>query len=112
MVDYTKPAMRDESWRRWKGGSKLAKDLNAFYTAKRATDRIAWHNSQAGLSAGSKPSANGDLLQSTRREALKAFLMGEQRGQTRGWPGIVERAKAAVAAAPAAGMPGQDGPKR
>lgn len=40
MVDYTKPQYRDESWKRWKGGDQLAKDLNAFYTNKRVFDRL------------------------------------------------------------------------
>lgn len=113
MVDYTKPAMRDESWRRWKGGKKLADQLRVFYTSKSALDRIAWHNANAGLSASSgKLSPNGDIRSAVRREALKAFLGGEQRGQQRGWPGIQARAQAAVASATSPSLPGKDSPSR
>lgn len=44
MVDYTKKEMRDETWRRWRGGKKLADDLRAFYTSKTAMDRVARNN--------------------------------------------------------------------
>lgn len=44
MVDYTKPAMRDETWRRWKGGSKLADELRNFYTNERVWKRQAVQN--------------------------------------------------------------------
>lgn len=58
MVDYTKKEMRDESWRRWKGGKKLAEDLRIFYTSKRALDRIAANNAGHGM-ADAKPERNG-----------------------------------------------------
>lgn len=47
MVDYTKPEMRDETWRRWKGGQKLADDLRAFYTNQRVFKRLAFQNPMA-----------------------------------------------------------------
>lgn len=40
MVDYTLPQFRDETYRRWEGGDKLAADLRAFYTNKRVFDRL------------------------------------------------------------------------
>lgn len=40
MVDYTKKELRDESWLRWKGGSKLASELRNFYTAKSVFARL------------------------------------------------------------------------
>lgn len=114
--DATKKERRDESWRRWKGGQKLADQLRVFYTSKSALDRIAWHNANAGLSAAtSKPKANGDLRSAIRREAIAALIGGQKRGQQGGWPGIVSRAQAAVSAASAqsdAGLSGQTGPKR
>lgn len=53
MVDYTKPAMRDESWRRWKGGAKLAEDLRQFYTNKRVWDRLGMASSPISSSTTS-----------------------------------------------------------
>lgn len=44
MVDYTKPEMRDATWRIWKGGQKLADELRSFYTKKNVFDRIAAQN--------------------------------------------------------------------
>lgn len=111
MVDYTKPTMRDESWRRWKGGKKLADELRTFYTAKHVFGRIAAQNSALGPS-GTR-SANGEVMSATRREAMAAFLGGHKQGQQGGWPGIVARGAAAAAAATAnTGLPGQTGPKR
>lgn len=52
MVDYTKPELRDESWWRWKGGSKLATELRNFYTAKHVFDRLG----QSVPLAADKPS--------------------------------------------------------
>lgn len=67
MVDYTKPAMRDETWRRWKGGKKLADELRNFYTAKHVFDR------QAALNPASPGpvAANGEF----RAARLKRRLM-------------------------------------
>lgn len=44
MVDYTDPLMRDESYRRWKGGAALAEELRKFYTSPAALQRIARNN--------------------------------------------------------------------
>lgn len=36
---------KDDSYNTWKGGAKLKEQLTAFYTSKRATERIAKQNS-------------------------------------------------------------------
>lgn len=53
MVDYTKAEMRDESWRRWKGGAKLSEQLRDFYTNKRVFDRLAADAARLGTASPS-----------------------------------------------------------
>lgn len=53
MVDYTKAEMRDESWRRWKGGAKLSEQLRNFYTNKRVFDRLAADAARLGTASPS-----------------------------------------------------------
>lgn len=106
MVDYTKPAMRDETWRRWKGGKKLADELRTFYTAKHVFER------QAALNPAlpGKPAANGEYLSArlkrrlmsghdnpVRRNMLRRQLRGLMRQATGSAP---------------ANLPGRYGPKR
>lgn len=64
MVDYTKDVMRDETWRRWKGGQKLADELKAFYTNKRVFDRLAISNPMGPTLPASvaQPMTRGDRL--------------------------------------------------
>lgn len=106
MVDYTKKEMRDESWRRWKGGAKLAKELRVFYTTKKALDRVAFHN--PGWT--DKPAANGETKQKAARWSARRRMdfheIGKQKRvlqQVYGTP---------AAAAPAAPLPGKDSPTR
>lgn len=61
MVDYTKPTMRDETWRRWKGGQKLADELRAFYTHKRVFDRLGAQVPLAGASSPATQAARKGL---------------------------------------------------
>lgn len=58
MVDYTQPTMRDETWRRWKGGQKLADELRAFYTNQRVFDRLAIANPMAPTVVPGTPAEN------------------------------------------------------
>lgn len=55
MVDYNQRKLRDESWWRWKGGKKLAAELNQFYTTKAAWDRIARQNAMGPTQPASSP---------------------------------------------------------
>lgn len=107
MVDYTKPAMRDESWRRWKGGKKLADDLRVFYTNKRVFDRLGYK--AASLSAGSAQ-PNGELTdrQRLRGHMINAFL--NNRTTDRG--SRVLGGTRLMSSAPAADLPGQSSPRR
>lgn len=80
MVDYTKKTMRDETWRRWKGGKKLANELRNFYTAKHVFDR------QAALNPATPgpPAANGEFHQTRRvSELLRRSRYGDGRSQVR-----------------------------
>lgn len=108
MVDYTGRARRDESWRRWRGGKKLATDLRVFYTTKTALDRIAWHNKQAGVSAGARSSPNGEFRSMLRDMALRVFS-GLKDGS---WRTSVESARSSSAKGRGAPLPGRDAPRR
>lgn len=110
MVDYTKMPMRDESWRRWKGGAKLAADLAAFYTAKRVTDRMALQN--PGFSANPAPNGQlGDKRAAYRKQKLDE-LVGFSSGRGSGNRRNIQRAFAVKASAPEDPVPGLTAPKR
>lgn len=60
MVDYTKPAFRDVQWNIWKGGKKLQRQLQSFYTNKRVWDRLAAANPMGPTQpAGSSTACKG-----------------------------------------------------
>lgn len=108
MVDYTKKEMRDETWRRWKGGAKLAAELAAFYTAKRATNRIAANNPTFSGS----PGGNGALQSKGHQERINALLAKSPGAR---WLGARPKVAAFFGVSPkeeAANNPGQDPPVR
>lgn len=69
MVDYTKPAMRDETWRRWKGGTKLAEDLRNFYTNPRVWTRLGQANPMTPIPPANTPA--GDVRKQWALHGLK-----------------------------------------
>lgn len=104
MVNYARKEMRDETWRRWRGGKKLADDLRAFYTSKTAMDRVAKNNG-----FGSSPSPNGAVK--TRGQRLAGIFFSDKR--TRGRSGFpVKRGMMRPRRSPRAHLPGQDAPSR
>lgn len=107
MVDYTKPAMRDESWRRWKGGDKLAKELAAFYTAKRATQRIAANNP----TFSGPPAANGSLSNRHQQRINAALAKSPGRRWLDGRPRVAAFFGMTPAESDPA-LPGKDTPVR
>lgn len=101
MVDYTKPAMRDESWRRWKGGQKLADELRTFYTNKRVFDRLG---QSVPTAAGEKPGRDGSK---PRTRLVQRLHMGvAQRNAQKLRRSVKRRVEAA-----ATPLPGQDAPR-
>lgn len=110
MVDYTKPAMRDESWRRWKGGKKLADELRLFYTSKTALDRIA----RATALATGKPAANGDTSAKRKYSTFRLLMEADRlgKGQSRKAMQIARRSLGRNAGKATTVLPGQVAPKR
>ena len=102
-------SMRDESWRRWKGGTKLADELRVFYTSKGAMDRIARNNAVGGLAAGT-PAPNGEMVRKgagwNARRRMDFREIGKQKQVLQAVYGQRE------AAAPSAPLPGKDSPTR
>lgn len=81
MVDYTDPLMRDETYRRWKGGSKLADELRKFYTSPAALKRIAANNASA-MGPGLPPKAM-DIAKhpwSAKMNKRNRRMFGDRRG--------------------------------
>lgn len=86
MVDYTKPAMRDESWRRWKGGAKLANQLRDFYTSKRVFERLGQAVPLQSASATATTDAQSEQ-QKMRGQMINAFFGRGPEGQSRSMGG-------------------------
>lgn len=104
MVDYTRPAMRDESYRRWKGGQKLANELRLFYTSKARLDQIAASNPMAPKETACKGCKN-------RRDAIRrAWNQTRKRGRD-GFD-VIRRRVQPKPKAPAPHLPGRDAPTR
>ena len=77
MVNYSNPLMRDETWRRWKGGQKLADDLRNFYTSKRVFDRLGQQVPLAsGAGAAAAAGATGMTRGQFKRDLLRKMLVG------------------------------------
>lgn len=81
MVDYTKPGMRDETWRRWKGGQKLADELRSFYTAKHVFGRIATQNAVLGSPSSTATTDAQAERQKMRGQMINAFFGRGPEGQ-------------------------------
>lgn len=111
MVDYTKWPMRDESWRRWKGASKLAKALTAFYTTPSAMKRIAANN--AGLSMGA-PKANGEVDLVGQRIGVRGNLRNRIDSRQVGRPDLTGKffTRSSPIAKASPSLPGMTAPKR
>lgn len=108
MVDYTKPAMRDETWRRWKGGKKLADDLRTFYTAKHVFGRLAANNAvMASASATAMTDAQAER-QKLRGQMINSFFNNRTTDRGSRQLGSVRL----MGTTSNDGLPGQSGPKR
>lgn len=75
MVDYTKPTMRDETWRRWKGGKKLADQLRDFYTNPRVWARLGQAAPMLGptLPAAAETVRRAAIARSTSTSSRSGF---------------------------------------
>lgn len=82
MVDYTKDVMRDETWRRWKGGTKLAEDLRNFYTNPRVFARLAAQGNPMGPS--SAVAAGASDWKKEAREGWLRHMLGMGPGRNPG----------------------------
>lgn len=111
MVDYTKPAMRDESWRRWKGGAKLSEALKVFYTTPAAAARIASMNAVTPVKA--TLGRNGEVKKFGR---YRTQMLANSYGM-RNYAKALARAqgqmrRAASTMADSSALPGRDAPRR